>query len=75
MSFHETFKYLSMKHYVFKIIGTIGLVISIASSIKAFEISFEVALRVVGGIVSVDDERVIYFIFVAPASGRSLITM
>lgn len=72
MSFHETFKDLSMKHFVFERIGTIGLVISTASSILAYDISFDVAWQEVGGIVLADDDKVMYVIYVAPIHANSL---
>ena len=59
MSFQGTLDDLSMKHYMYERIGNVGLTISTASFVLAYEISFETTWRVVGGIVPIDDERVI----------------
>lgn len=41
MSFQGTLDDLSMKHYMYERIGNVGLTISTASFVLAYEISFE----------------------------------
>lgn len=72
ISYHDILRYLSMKHFVFDKMETTGLEHSTASSVLFYEVSFDVAFRVVGGIVLAEDERLIYLVSVALASGRSL---
>lgn len=61
-----------MKHYVSGKIGAIGLVNSTVSLVIFFEVYFDLAYRVVGGIISVEDERQICFVSSTLVSGKLL---